>query len=217
MPCLCTTLVLALRLTSLTRIVIAFGPGSRSIVFCTLSNPVAVICTRLLPGSSLSSESGVLPTNWRSMNTDAPGTSVSSVSDASFGAAGAAAAQARLRPSLARPCAALPRPAWPASAPARFSWGRCAGRPARRAPPVRPGSRRAVPRSARDTAPNTTRRSTDAPQIRDRLDSSPTNGYPTRARRNDSLDRLSSTGTLARSRRLHRGVRSIRVICVICG
>ncbi len=91
MPCLCTTLTLALRLTSLTRIVIAFGPGSRSIVFCTLSNPVAVSCTRLEPGSSLSSESGVLPTNWRSMNTDAPGTSVSSCSDASVGAAEAGA------------------------------------------------------------------------------------------------------------------------------
>ena len=87
MPCLCTTVVLALRLTSLTRMVIAFGPGSRSIVFWTLSKPVAVSCTRLVPGSSLSSESGVLPTNWRSMNTDAPGTSDSSVSDASVGAA----------------------------------------------------------------------------------------------------------------------------------
>ncbi len=63
-------------------------------VFWTLSKPVAVSCTRLLPGWSLSSESGVLPTNWRSMNTDAPGTSDSSVSDASVGAAGAAGAGA---------------------------------------------------------------------------------------------------------------------------
>src|SRR6187431_818262 len=87
MPCLCTTLVLALRLTSLTRMVIVLGPGLRSIVFWTLSKPVAVIWTRLLPGSTSASESGVLPTKTRSMNTDAPGTSVSSVSDASFGAA----------------------------------------------------------------------------------------------------------------------------------
>ena len=106
MPCLCTTAVLALRLTSLTRIVIAFGPGLSSMVFCTLSKPVAVSCTRLVPGSSLSSESGVLPTNWRSMNTDAPGTSDSSVSDASVGAAGAGAAGSGAAVLRRRPCAA---------------------------------------------------------------------------------------------------------------
>src|SRR5436190_22706399 len=68
------------------------GPGLSSIVLLTLSNPVAVTWMRLLPGSSLSSESGVMPTNCRSMNTDAPGTSVSSFSDASVGAAGAVGA-----------------------------------------------------------------------------------------------------------------------------
>ncbi len=53
MPCLCTTGVRALRLTSLTRIVTAFGPGLSSMVFWTLSKPVAVSCTRLLPGCEL--------------------------------------------------------------------------------------------------------------------------------------------------------------------
>src|SRR6185503_12279820 len=39
------------------------------------------------PGSSLSSDSGVLPTNWRLMKTDAPGTSESNLSEANVGAA----------------------------------------------------------------------------------------------------------------------------------
>src|SRR5215203_6013131 len=90
--CLWTTATLALRETSLTRMVMVFAPGPSSIVFCTLSNPAAVNCTRLLPGCSFSSDSGVLPTNWRSMNTDAPGTSDSSVSEANVGAAAVAAA-----------------------------------------------------------------------------------------------------------------------------
>src|SRR5437660_198717 len=94
MRCLCTTSIDAFSFTSLNLNIRSRGPGSTSMFSAMPSYPCAERLRRWLPALMFGAVTGVTPTYWRSMNTCAPGTSLSMRSVATSAAVPAAAGAA---------------------------------------------------------------------------------------------------------------------------